>query len=36
MKKEKNIDVSQAVIKVDSCGLSYKGQYLELGTSLSE
>ncbi|KAF2509962.1 hypothetical protein EYY60_10595 [Flavobacterium zhairuonense] len=36
MKTEKNSDVSQAAIKIDSCGLSYKGQHLELGTSLSE
>ncbi|MDY3548859.1 hypothetical protein PG291_09625 [Riemerella anatipestifer] len=35
MKKE-SIDVSQAVIKVDSCGLSYKGQKLELGVPISE
>ncbi|MBQ0151337.1 MAG: hypothetical protein KBS61_00380, partial [Chryseobacterium sp.] len=35
MKKE-YIDVSQAIIKVDSCGLSYKGQHLELGTSVAD
>lgn len=33
---EKNIDVSQAVIKIDSCGLYYKGQYLELGTPVAD
>ncbi|QAR30765.1 hypothetical protein EQP59_05140 [Ornithobacterium rhinotracheale] len=35
MKKE-SIDVSQAIIKVDSCGLSYKGHKLELGVPISE
>lgn len=35
MKKE-NIDVSQALIKIDSCGLSYKGQHLELGTPIED
>lgn len=35
MKKE-SMDVSQAIIKVDSCGLSYKGQHLELGTSVAD
>ena len=35
MKKE-TIDVSQATIKIDSCGLSYKGKKLELGVPISE
>lgn len=34
--KRETIDVSQAVIKIDSCGLSYKGKPLELGVPLSE
>jgi len=33
---EKNIDVSQAVIKIDSCGLYYKGHRLDLGTPITE
>ena len=32
----KPIDLSQATIKVDSCGLSYKGKPLELGVPLKE
>jgi len=35
LKKEK-IDVSGALLKVDSCGLSYKGEKLELGVPISE
>jgi len=35
MKKE-NIDISEAVIRVDSCGLSYKGQKLQLGVPIAE
>lgn len=35
MKKEP-IDLSKATIKVDSCGLTYKGKNLELGTSIEE
>ena len=34
--KKQDIDVSQAIIKVDSCGLSYKGQKLELGVPIAE
>jgi len=33
---EKKIDISQAVIKIDSCGLYYKGQYLELGIPVAD
>ena len=36
MKVEKNIDISKAVIKIDSCGLYYKGQHLDLGTPISD
>lgn len=36
MKKDKNIDLSKAVIKIDSCGLYYKGHHLDLGTPVSE
>ena len=36
MKGEKNIDLSQTTIKIDSCGLYYKGQRLDLGTPISE
>jgi hypothetical protein len=36
MKTTKQIDISQATIKIDSCGLYYKGQRLDLGTQLSE
>jgi len=36
MKTEKDIDVSRAVIKIDSCGLYYKGQHLDLGTPISD
>ncbi len=36
MKAEKNIDLSQTTIKIDSCGLYYKGQRLDLGTPISE
>ena len=36
MKKEKNIDVSQAIIKIESCGLYYKGHRLDLGTPITE
>jgi hypothetical protein len=36
MKTTKQIDISQATIKVDSCGLYYKGQRLDLGTPLSD
>ncbi|MBF8455565.1 hypothetical protein IV494_00080 [Kaistella sp. G5-32] len=32
MKKE-NIDVTQAIIKVDLCGITYKGEKLEMGDS---
>ncbi|WP_343680664.1 hypothetical protein [Chryseobacterium arthrosphaerae] len=35
MKKEP-VDLSQAALKVDSCGLSYKGKQLELGTSIND
>lgn len=34
--KKQDVDVSQAIIKVDSCGLSYKGQKLELGVPIAE
>lgn len=36
MKTKKPIDVSQAVIKIDSCGLYYKGERLDLGMPLVE
>lgn len=35
MKKE-TIDVSQAIVKIDSCGLTYKGKKLELGTPIED
>lgn len=35
MKKEA-VDLSQATIKIDSCGMSYKGSELQLGTSIDE
>ncbi len=35
MKKEP-VDLSQAAIKIDSCGLSYNGKQLELGTSVND
>lgn len=35
MKKE-TVDLSQAAIKIDSCGLSYKGKQLELGTPIED
>ena len=35
--KKNNIpDLSQAAIKIDSCGIYYKGQRLYLGTPLSD
>ena len=36
MKTTKQIDMSQATIKVDSCGLYYKEHRLDLGTPLSD
>ncbi len=36
MKKPKPVDVSQAVIKVDSCGIYYKNQRLDLGDDYSK
>lgn len=35
MKKE-SVDVSQALVKVDSCGMSYKGSELQLGTPVED
>ncbi|MBF8455564.1 hypothetical protein IV494_00075 [Kaistella sp. G5-32] len=35
MKKE-NIDVSEAIIKVDLCGITYKGEKLEMGTPIED
>jgi hypothetical protein len=32
----KKIDVSKATIKIDSCGLYYKGQRLDLGTPITD
>jgi hypothetical protein len=36
IKAEKKNDLSQTSIKIDSCGLYYKGQHLELGTSITD
>nr|WP_315238894.1 hypothetical protein [uncultured Flavobacterium sp.] len=35
-KKGINTDLSQTTIKIDSCGLYYKGQRLDLGTPISD
>lgn len=32
----KNIDITKATIKIDSCGIYYKGQRLDLGLPISE
>jgi hypothetical protein len=36
MKKSKSIDLSQSTIKIDSCGLYYKGKRLDLGTPIAD
>lgn len=36
MKPQNKINLSEATIKVDSCGLYYKGQRLDLGTPVSD
>lgn len=36
MKPQKKINISEATMKIDSCGLSYKGKRLDLGTPVSD
>ncbi|OWP85880.1 hypothetical protein BWK60_11780, partial [Flavobacterium covae] len=36
MKQEKKIDLETATIKVDSCGIYYKGHRLDLGDSVAQ
>lgn len=36
MKPQKKINLSEAIMKIDSCGLYYKGKRLDLGTPVSD
>ncbi|NRS90785.1 hypothetical protein HNQ02_003732 [Flavobacterium sp. 7E] len=36
MKPQKKINISEATMKIDSCGLYYKGKRLDLGTPVSD